>query len=66
MQYGKVEFNRGCEIYKLTKNAINDLPFDRRKNHQIMCKANRIYVVAKETLIITAGYKTKRFKVDRN
>lgn len=66
LQYGRVEFNRGCEVYKLSQRAINFISADLGTHCLSLSKAYKVYVVCKETLIITVGYKTKRFKKDRS
>lgn len=63
--YGKVEFNKGCEIYKLNRNGVHNLASDLYLNHGLVTKAYKVYVVVKESLIVTVGYKTKRFKKNR-
>ena len=65
LNYGEVEYHKGKEIYSLYQSSIKGLASELCIFSNSLSKLNRVYVVAKGSIIITVAYRKHRFKRNR-
>ena len=65
LSYGDIEYHKGKQIYSLCQLSLKLLSSEVNELTTVLSKLNRVFVVAKGSIIITVGYKTKRLKTNR-
>lgn len=65
LNYGDIEYHKGKQIYSLCQLSLKLLSSEIKELTTVLSKLNRVFVVAKGSIIITVGYRKNRFKKNR-